>query len=385
LKALIVYGTRWGSTADIAKKIGDTFKNNAITAEITDVKNELPKVEPYDIVVIGSGISMGKWTKETLAFLKNNSAGLRNKKVALFVSCGLVLRDGGIQKTQKEYLIKVSNEFGLKPMEYGAFGGYIDFNGDYGLLASLFVKSSKSKCQKRGIDTAKPYDFRNWTEIANWAEKVAFLAQDKTTNFLHTNIKNQSEKMIEQNENKEILSKLLPHKRWKKILLVTVLVMMVLGGALYGYIRATINKDVVSPIDALNFGGDKKALIVYQVGLSSGPRDASYAFADGLVSVGWQVEVATASPESPSNMSSYELLVIVFPVYGARPGEAAVRYVNCLGDLQQIPTVIINCRLSNAIENIMREQVTAQNGTVYDALLSGSTDLRQYASQIAIS
>ncbi len=191
--------------------------------------------------------------------------------------------------------------------------------------------------------------------------------------------------MEKQTENKNWISRLLPHKRWKKILLITFLAMMVFGGAFYGYTRATINKDAVSAIDLLNSGSNKKALIVYQVGLSSGPRDASYAFADGLVSVGWQVEVATASPEAPSNMSSYELLVIVFPVYGARPGEAAVRYVNGLGDLQQIPTVIINCRLSNAIENIMREQVTAQNGTVYEALLSGSTDLRQYASQIAIS
>ncbi len=191
--------------------------------------------------------------------------------------------------------------------------------------------------------------------------------------------------MEKQTENKNWVSRLLPHKRWKKILLITFLAMMVFGGAFYGYMRATINKDVVSAIDVLNSRGNKKALIVYQVGLSSGPRDASYSFADGLVSVGWQVEVATASPEAPSNISSYELLVIVFPVYGARPGEAAVRYVNGLGDLQQIPTVIINCRLSNAIENIMREQVTAQNGTVYEALLSESTDLRQYASQIAIS
>jgi len=39
LKALIVYGTRWGSTADISEKIGETFKNKAITAEIIDAKN----------------------------------------------------------------------------------------------------------------------------------------------------------------------------------------------------------------------------------------------------------------------------------------------------------------------------------------------------------
>lgn len=176
MKTLIVYGTRWGSTADIAKKIGEVIVSNGNTTEIVNAKETLSKVDPYDLVVIGSGISMGKWTKETLEFLKVNADSLRNKKTALFVSCGLILRDGGVEKTQKDYLAKVADTYELQPVDFGAFGGCIDFNGDYGILGSLFVKSSKNKCRKIGIDTTKRYDFRNWADISNWAEKVAAVA-----------------------------------------------------------------------------------------------------------------------------------------------------------------------------------------------------------------
>ena len=171
-------------------------------------------------------------------------------------------------------------------------------------------------------------------------------------------------------------------KRWKKIMLTAFLVLIVVGAVFYGYIRVSINKDVVSTVTVINAEGIKNALIVYQVGLSSGPKDASYAFARGLGSSGWRAEIATASPEAPSNLSEYNLLVLVFPIYGARPGEAAVRYVERLGNLQQIPTIIINSRWSNAVESFMKEKVLAQNGTVIETLLAGSMDLRQHASQI---
>jgi menaquinone-dependent protoporphyrinogen oxidase len=173
VKALIIYGTRWGSTAEIAKKIGSIITCKGSRVDIVNSNESIPNVDLYDIVVVGSGISMGKWTKKTLEFLENNATILRNKKTAFFVSCGLVLRDGGIEKTQKDYLAKVADEYNIHPVAYGAFGGYIDFSGDYGLFSSLFVKSSKNKCQKMGIDTTKPYDFRNWADISNWAEKLA--------------------------------------------------------------------------------------------------------------------------------------------------------------------------------------------------------------------
>jgi menaquinone-dependent protoporphyrinogen IX oxidase len=167
------------------------------------------------------------------------------------------------------------------------------------------------------------------------------------------------------------------------IFLIVLLILAVSGGAALQYVRSAINKDAVSPLEVLNEGGATKALVVYQQGLSSAPRDAAYAFAYGLQSAGWRVEVTSASPQAPINLTDYKLLVLAYPIYGARPGETITRYVDRLGDMHQTPTVTIDCRWSNAIETIMKQKVETQNGTVIQTLLAGKTDLQEAASQIA--
>jgi hypothetical protein len=175
--------------------------------------------------------------------------------------------------------------------------------------------------------------------------------------------------------------RLWPQKRWKRIVLVTFLALIVVGAISIAYVLLSINKDVISPIVVINSGGVKTALIVYQPGLTSAPKDNSYAFADGLGSSGWRVEITTASPEAPSVLSNYSLLVVAFPIYGGAPGTAAIRYVDRLGNLQGIRTVIIDVPAS---ENIMRQKVEAKNGTVLETLVAdGKTDIRQAGSHIA--
>ncbi len=166
------------------------------------------------------------------------------------------------------------------------------------------------------------------------------------------------------------------------ILLITFLVLAASGAVALQYVRGAINKDVVTPLEVINADGTVKALVVYQQGLSSGPKDAAYAFAEGLESGGWRVEVTSASPEAPTNLSDYKLLVLAYPIYGARPGETINRYVEGLGDMHQIRTVTIDCRWSNAIETVMKQKVEAQNGTVIQTLLAASTDLKEAGSQI---
>jgi hypothetical protein len=163
--------------------------------------------------------------------------------------------------------------------------------------------------------------------------------------------------------------------------LVTFLTIIVVGAILLAYVLLSINKDVVSPIYVINAGGSKTALVVYQPGLTSAPKDNSYAFADGLSSSGWRVEITTASSQAPSDLSNYSLLVLVFPIYGGGPGTAAVRYVDRLGNLHGINTVIIDVPAS---ENTMKQKVQTENGIIIETLVAnGATDIRQAGSQIA--
>jgi len=161
-------------------------------------------------------------------------------------------------------------------------------------------------------------------------------------------------------------------------------------------IYPNINRDVVSGVDVINAGGSKTALVVYQPGYTSFPRDVSYAFADGLASSGWRVEITTASSQAPSELSGYSLLVLGFPIYGGKPGDAIVRYVNGTSNLNGISTVIIAVGAFSPGEvlNTMTQKVHAANGTVKESMALFSiapnkgngyaTDIaRQAGSQIA--
>jgi uncharacterized membrane protein YukC len=108
-----------------------------------------------------------------------------------------------------------------------------------------------------------------------------------------------------------------PQRRWLQIVLVLIIVLVIFFVSFVVFagllMSGAINREIVSEIDVVNADGDETTLIVYQPGLSSLPTDVSYAFADGLASNGWRVEITTASPEAPSDFSKYRLLVLGYP------------------------------------------------------------------------
>jgi flavorubredoxin len=165
-----------------------------------------------------------------------------------------------------------------------------------------------------------------------------------------------------------------PQKKWKQIILVLIIALVavfVAFGAFAGLLLSgAISREVISEIDVINADGSTVALIVYQPGFSSFPRDAVYAFAEGLASSGWRVEITTASSEAPSDLSGYSLLTLAYPVYGGAVGTAIVNYVNRISDFNGIDTVIIACAGGDSGESIdpLKQQVQDANGIFHDSM-----------------
>ena len=62
-KALIAYGTRYGATAATAGTIAGILKDGGMEVNVVDLKNEKVKnTADYDLVVVGSGIQITRWT-----------------------------------------------------------------------------------------------------------------------------------------------------------------------------------------------------------------------------------------------------------------------------------------------------------------------------------
>jgi menaquinone-dependent protoporphyrinogen IX oxidase len=177
LNALLIYGTRWSGTEKVAQTIAKALKDEGISTDVFDAKKAPENITAYDFIVVGSGMRADKWTKESWEFLEKNAAALKEKKTALFVSCSMADRkDEMREKAKTDYLDKTAEQFGLKPLSYGYFGGLMDFSYSHGLFVDILVRVNRKKLRKGGLDTASVYDTRDWAAIEAWGKEIAKLA-----------------------------------------------------------------------------------------------------------------------------------------------------------------------------------------------------------------
>jgi menaquinone-dependent protoporphyrinogen oxidase len=173
MKALVVYGTRYGTAAEIAEEIAKVLEDEHLDVDLVNAKKlKNCDVSHYDLLVVGSGIKMNKWTKESMNFLKKNKDRLSNKKVALFVSCGAANEEKTIPEGQAKYLDKIAKENLINPpIATGLFGGVYDPNPK-GLMSKFVNRFIKKEMEKHGKDTSQRIDYRNWDEIRMWTKNL---------------------------------------------------------------------------------------------------------------------------------------------------------------------------------------------------------------------
>jgi menaquinone-dependent protoporphyrinogen oxidase len=169
MKALIAYGTRWGSTTDIANKMGEILTKKGTVVKIVNLgKEKISDVSNYDLIIVGSSIKIGSWTNKALEFLEHFKADLSKKKVAFFVACMDANDPKKCKEAKENYLEKIANKYpSIKPYKLGLFGGVIDIQR-YGFGTKLMLKALSKELAKDGIDINKPNDFRNWKQIQDW-------------------------------------------------------------------------------------------------------------------------------------------------------------------------------------------------------------------------
>jgi menaquinone-dependent protoporphyrinogen oxidase len=128
-KVLIVYGTRMSVTQEYSLEIANILKTTYdLDVDVINLKTDpFPNLENYTNFIIGSGIRMGKWTREPLQFLKNDFGG---KNVALFVSSVKAGDEKTYEKAYAQYILEIlSDKPHFSPVASAAFGGRIIFKG----------------------------------------------------------------------------------------------------------------------------------------------------------------------------------------------------------------------------------------------------------------
>ena len=81
MNALIVYGTRYGATTGTSEEIAKILREQGLDVKVVNAKEEKVKdISPYELVIVGSGMQIGKWTGEAEDFLKRFQDQLLRKK-----------------------------------------------------------------------------------------------------------------------------------------------------------------------------------------------------------------------------------------------------------------------------------------------------------------
>ncbi len=161
-RLLIAYGSRCGSTGGVAETIGQVLSVAGAAVDVRLVKN-VDDLSPYQSVIVGSAIRMGKWLPEAVEFLKAHQDTLSRVPVAYFTVC-LTMKDDTAENRRKAlgYLDPVRKQFPqVKPADIGLFAGAVDYK-KLSFAYSLILK----------VKGAPEGDFRNWEAIRTWATGI---------------------------------------------------------------------------------------------------------------------------------------------------------------------------------------------------------------------
>ena len=184
MKTLIVYATRHGATAGTAEEIAKILRQESFEVKVVNAKEEKIKdISEYELVIVGSGLQMFRWTSEAEDFLKKFRNDLANKKVALFVSSmkQVYEREGKkdeLEKAWKRFLEDKATKYGLHPISMGMFGGVFDYN-KMNIIIRKTMGAMKQQLEADGFKENPDgvYDTRDWREICDWAKTLVLKAR----------------------------------------------------------------------------------------------------------------------------------------------------------------------------------------------------------------
>lgn len=161
-KILVAYASKYGSTKEIAEKIGQVLTDAGFAVDVLPA-GKVAVVGSYQAVVLGSAVYIGNWRKAATNFLKANEKALAGRPLWLFSS-------GPTGKGDPVELVKgwrfpralqpVADR--VKPVEIVLFQGAVD-TSNLGFFGRLAIKNVK----------APVGDFRDWNAITIWAGAIA--------------------------------------------------------------------------------------------------------------------------------------------------------------------------------------------------------------------
>jgi menaquinone-dependent protoporphyrinogen oxidase len=159
VRVLVSAASRHGSTGEIAARIADVLRTALPRGSVVDVESaaEVADVAPYDAVVLGSAVYMGRWMEDA-RHAAVRIAAYPPRLVWLFSSGPI----GDPPKPDEEPVEVSGIVTATKARGHRVFAGRLDRHrlgfAEKAMVAALRVRDG---------------DFRDWDAIDSWGRQIA--------------------------------------------------------------------------------------------------------------------------------------------------------------------------------------------------------------------
>jgi menaquinone-dependent protoporphyrinogen oxidase len=150
-RVLIAYASKYGSVEEVARSIGDALHDRGASCAITAAR-DVEEVSGYDLVVLGTGLYMGRAHRDARQFVKRHHETLEHVPFAVFAMGPLSSEPAEKEKVQPHLQRTLGRYPELEPLQVAIFGGVID----PGKLSFPFSHMPAG-------------DHRDWNEIRDFA------------------------------------------------------------------------------------------------------------------------------------------------------------------------------------------------------------------------
>lgn len=155
--ALVAYGTKNGSTAEIAEHIASVLRGIGLDADVRPAA-EVRDVGRYDVVVLGGALYMGRWHRDARRFARRHRHALADRPVWLFSS-------GPLDPSASERDIPPAPGARRAVQRLGA-EGHVTFGG-------RLEAGARGRIARTILEQGRGGDFRDFDRIAAWATGIA--------------------------------------------------------------------------------------------------------------------------------------------------------------------------------------------------------------------
>jgi menaquinone-dependent protoporphyrinogen oxidase len=166
-RVLVVYASRFGSTAGVAEAVAGTLRDSGFDVDVHPA-TVAPPATGYDAIVVGSAIYNTRWMPAATAYIKTHAEEINSLPSAYFQVCLSILNASGRKRKIIDSWMEPANRL-APPIAAATFPG--------ALYRSKIAGGQRLLVWLSRIEDG---DYRDWEAVRGWSESLAHTLYDET-------------------------------------------------------------------------------------------------------------------------------------------------------------------------------------------------------------